>query len=187
VLSTGAAYRKMSDALPSHRLGEAHSTPKDLFRATIRSIGALMKDYVVYEHPERMVYTATGVDSLAIALKKAASATRGGRVWVIAGARKPRTFSLRSVLHIDSGDRSTRQRYKNAGTARAAYQLFDPMLPLDDEPWFPEFKRVHRNFNFGYRAIKNPRFVRGLIRVVSARFTNSRSKRMRGYPVWLSR
>lgn len=49
----------------------------------------------------------------------------------------------------------------------SAGRLFSPMPVLDDEEWFPEFKRSQGNFAFGFQSITDARFVRGLETVAS--------------------
>ena len=39
---------------------------------------------------------------------------------------------------------------------------FDPMIRIDDQPWFGEFKRRQGNFSFGFSPISDDRVIAGL-------------------------
>jgi hypothetical protein len=119
-----------------------------------------MSDYVVYHNPDRMGYPASEVDVLAIVTNKPATGAKGARVWLITRG-KPKQYWLRGIFTVDSVERSSHPKYRTQVAGRAG-TLFDPMLRLDEEPWFDEFKNEQGNFAFGFQPINNPAAVKGL-------------------------
>ena len=119
-----------------------------------------MRDYIVYHNPDRMGYPASDVNVLGIVTNKSAADAQGARVWLITRG-KPKQFWLRGIFIVDSIERSLHPKFKTrvGGSAGA---LFNPMLRLDEEPWFDEFKYEQGNFAFGFQPINNPVAVKGL-------------------------
>lgn len=123
-----------------------------------------MKDFVVYHNPDRMKYPASEVNVLGIVTNKSAAGAKGGRVWLITRG-KPKQFWLRGIFTVETVGPSDHPKYKTevSGTAGA---LFDPMLRLDTEPWFDDFKYQQGNFAFGFQPISDPEVVSGLQKLV---------------------
>ncbi len=124
-----------------------------------------MKDFVVYHNAKRMGYPASDVDVLSIVTNKPASRAKGGRVWLVTGG-KPKQFWLRGIFAVDSVARSDHPKHKTAVSGSAG-ELFDPMLRLDEEPWFEGFKYSQGNFAFGFQPINDPEVIAGLLAVVA--------------------
>jgi len=103
----------------------------------------------------------TAVDARAVVTDKVVHEIEGSRVWLITGVGSPREFLLRSyfiVDHVDSGSMSgfTTKLSGSIG------QVFEPMIPLNQEIWFEAFKRQQGNFAFGLQRIGSPEFIEGL-------------------------
>ena len=92
---------------------------------------------------------------------KQVSDVRGNRVWLITGEGHPRTFFLHSHFIVDEIERGSDAGYNTKLSGRAG-SAFEPMIELNTEDWFPDFKRSQGNFGFGFQPIKDFRFVKGL-------------------------
>lgn len=121
-----------------------------------------MKDFVVYHNPKKMGYPASKVDILSIVTNKSGSGAKGARVWLITGEGKPMRFSLRGIFTVDAVGLSDHPRFK-IEVSGSAGRLFDPMLPIDREEWFPAFEHTQGNFAFGFQPIGVLHVVKGLI------------------------
>ena len=120
-----------------------------------------MNDFVVYHNPKRMEYPALKVNVLSIVTNKSAAGAKGSRVWLVTGG-KPKEFWLRGIFTVDSVGPSSHPKFKTQVSGSAG-ELFDPMLRLDHETWFDQFKHDQGNFAFGFQPIKDPAVVKGLI------------------------
>ena len=126
-----------------------------------------MTDYIVYHKAEVMGYPALNVGNLAIYTKKPAAGAIGSRVWLIAGEGSPRKYFLRATFLIRGIEPSDKLAFKSRVTGTDG-QLFDPMPPLNKEPWFPAFVEEQGRFAFGFNQIKTPAAVSGLRAVLLA-------------------
>jgi hypothetical protein len=113
-----------------------------------------MTDYVAYHKAEAMGYPVLAVDRLAIYTKRPASGAIGSRVWLIAGEGSPRNYFLRATFLIGGIEPSDKPAFKSRVTGTDG-QLFDPMPPLGNEPWFPAFVEEQGRFAFGFNRITN--------------------------------
>ncbi|MDB4889969.1 MAG: hypothetical protein JWL61_1824 [Gemmatimonadetes bacterium] len=120
-----------------------------------------MKDFVVYHNAKRMGYPASQVNALSIVTNKSAAGAMGARVWLVTGEGKPMRFYLCGIFKVDLITLSDHPKLK-IQVSGSAGALFDPLLPIDREEWFPEFKHTQGNFAFGFQAITDQRIVRGL-------------------------
>lgn len=120
-----------------------------------------MKDFVVYHNAKRMGYPASQVDVLSIVTNKSAAGALGARVWLVTGEGKPMRFYLCGIFNVDSVGPSDHPKYK-VQVSGTAGRLFDPLLPIDREEWFAEFKHTQGNFAFGFQPITDQGIVNGL-------------------------
>jgi hypothetical protein len=121
-----------------------------------------MSEYVVYHNPGRMGYSARDVDVLSIVTNKSATGAKGARVWLITGEGKsPKQYYLRGVFTVESVSKSTHPEFK-IQVAGSAGKLFDPMVRIDTQPWFNQFRSSQGNFGLGFQPINDPVVVRGL-------------------------
>jgi hypothetical protein len=134
-----------------------------------------VNDFVVYHNAKRMGYPASEVNALSIVTNKPASGAKGGRVWLITGGR-PKEFWLRGIFTVDEVGRSDHPHFK-IEVSGSAGELFEPMLRLDQEEWFDDFKYTQGNFAFGFQPIKDPAVVKGLLSVVERSRRASRARR----------
>lgn len=118
-----------------------------------------MKDYVVYHNPDSMGTSVENVDPFAIVTDKKVVEVTGDRVWLMTGAGSPRTFLLRSYFIVDQMDFGREFATRLSG---ADGKVFNPMIELNSEDWFNDFKKSQGNFAFGLQRIKDQRFVHGL-------------------------
>ena len=120
-----------------------------------------MKDYLVYHNPDVMGVLGPADSPFHVVTDKKVGDVRGNRVWLITAEGHPRTFFLHSHFIVDEIEPGSDAGYTtrlsgNAGSA------FDPMIELNREDWFSDFKRSQGHFGFGFQAIKNSRFIKGL-------------------------
>jgi hypothetical protein len=73
-------------------------------------------------------------------------------------------FFIRGIFMVDSIGPSGHPKYKIEVSGTAG-RLFDPMLRIDGEDWFAEFKHTQGNFAFGFQPIADPHIVAGLVDV----------------------
>jgi hypothetical protein len=100
-----------------------------------------------------------------IVTNKPATGAKGARVWLITRG-KPKQFWLRGTFTVDSVGRSTHPKFKTEVSGKAG-DLFKPMLRLDEEAWFDDFKNEQGNFAFGFQPINDPAVIKGLEAVVA--------------------
>jgi hypothetical protein len=118
-----------------------------------------MKDFAVYHNPDVMGLSVEKIDGLSIVTDKKVSDMQGHRVWLMTGEGRPRTFLLRSYFIVDRFEIGDGYQTKLSGKDG---RVFDPMLELNKEEWFDDFKRSQGNFAFGLQRIKDEEFIRGL-------------------------
>jgi hypothetical protein len=118
-----------------------------------------MKDFVVYHNPDVMGLSVEKVNGLSIVTDKKVNDIKGNRVWLITGEGTPRTFLLRSYFIVDRFEIGDGYQTKLSGKDG---KLFDPMLELNREEWFDDFKSSQGNFAFGLQRIKNDKYIYGL-------------------------
>ena len=121
-----------------------------------------MKDFVVYHNPDAMGYPANEHPSLTVLTNKRVSEdVIGDRVWLLTGEGTPRKYYLCAWFFIDqveSGD--------DAGFVTCLEgtngNKFDPMIPIENEEWFRDFRKGQGNFAFGFQPINNQETVERL-------------------------
>ena len=121
-----------------------------------------MQHFVVYHNPDVMGYPVLDVERPAIYTKKQRSDAVGGRVWLITGEGRPRKFKLRSTFIVQAVEKSDRPGFTARITGKEGH-LFHPMLAIDSEPWFPQFKKKQGNFAFGFQPINDAAVESGLL------------------------
>jgi hypothetical protein len=114
-----------------------------------------MRHFVQYHNPDKMgapyrfrgdfsVYTSKPYPLLA--------AVPGNTVWLIGGEGHPRHYFLCYVFlaeEIGTADHPSFRWYARGTIGRA----YEPVLPLDGEPWFPGFLWRMANFSLGLREL----------------------------------
>lgn len=93
--------------------------------------------------------------------------TRLVGVWLITGEGRPRKFTLRSTFIVQAVEKSDKPEFTARITGKEGH-LFYPMLAIDSEPWFPQFKRKQGNFAFGFQPINDTTVKSGLLALLRA-------------------
>lgn len=106
------------------------------------------------------------MDALSVVTDKKVGDLHGARVWLLTGRGTPRTFLLRSCFIVDRIESPSSDGFKTKLLGEFG-KIFDPMIELNAEEWFEDFKRCQGNFAFGLQRIKEERFIRGLEAVAS--------------------
>lgn len=119
-----------------------------------------MKDFVVYHNPDSMGVDVRSMDALSIVTDKKIRDVQDSRVWLLTGKGSPRVFLLRSYFIVDRIENNT-EGFQTKLSAKKG-RVFDPMVEMNQEGWFDDFKKSQGNFAFGLQRIKEDRFVRGL-------------------------
>ena len=120
-----------------------------------------MSNYIVYHNPDKMPFPASESAFAVLTNKTVSQNVCGSTIWLITGDCRPRRFYL--VLNfiadvVESGkDDGFRTRIRGEHGHK-----FDPKIRIDDQPWFPEFKRRQGNFSFGFSPIGDDRVIAGL-------------------------
>ncbi len=127
-----------------------------------------MSNYIVYHNPDKMAFPASESDLTVLTNKTVSHNVCGSTIWLIKSEGRPRQFYL--VLNfvadvVESGeDEGFRTRVRGEHGHK-----FDPMIRIDDQPWFEELKRRQGNFSFGFSSINDDRVIAGLEALVSQR------------------
>jgi hypothetical protein len=83
-------------------------------------------------------------------------------VWFIQGdGAVPKSYSLASVFLVSEVGETGEREFKRF--ARGRGHLFQPPVPLNDLEWFKDFFKRMAHFSIGVQAIKEERFVEGLL------------------------
>jgi hypothetical protein len=118
----------------------------------------------VYHNAESMGYEASEVtEPVVVTNKRVSAGAIGSRLWLLVGLGRPRRFYLRGTFVVAEIESGADEGYRTRIWGRDA-RFFEPMIALNDEPWFEDFKRSQGSFAFGYQTIRDERFVRGLER-----------------------
>ena len=123
-----------------------------------------MKDFVMYHNPDAMGIEVESMPGLSIVTDKEPKGIEGSRIWLLTGRGSPRRYFLRSWFIVDRIEPEPTGRFKSKLSGTSG-KVFDPMIELNQEPWFADFVRSQGRFAFGFQAIKEERFVKGLKRV----------------------
>lgn len=129
-----------------------------------------MADFVQYHHPSNAPLRRRA--EFSIYTKKAVDDRIGDRVWVITATAAPRAYFLAEWFIADRVTARARADGMNTVSGRVG-QHFDPPLRIDQEPWFPAFRRKVANFSTGFSRISEPTHVEGLVRVAALRSADS--------------
>jgi hypothetical protein len=125
-----------------------------------------MNNYIVYHNPDERGFPANESDFSILTNKAAPRDVSGSTIWLITGEGRPREFFLALkfvATAVESGeDEGFRTRISGEHGQR-----FDPMIRIDDQPWFAEFKRRRANFSLGFGEIKDLNVVAGLERLAA--------------------
>ena len=136
---------------------------------------SLTRHFVQYHNTEKMGEDCAELKRFEILTDKSVDGLLGDTVWLIAGTgRDPRRYSLCQVFVVDEVGRDSAGRFKFYARGRTGTP-FNPPLPVDQEPWFPEFRESVQRFRFGLRELPSqflPRFQE-----LAERFRNQRSHR----------
>jgi hypothetical protein len=124
-----------------------------------------MSSFASYHNPDTMGCRADRVKGFRVSTSKSLSNIIGGRVWLITGEGKPRTYYLVGVFTA-----KTRTISKDPGfdwiiegpTSSGTRLPRRAWVRLNDEPWFPDFRKSQGNFGFGVQPIYNASLVAGL-------------------------
>jgi len=119
-----------------------------------------MKDYIVYHNPDVMGVEVTNADGRSVVTNKKVGDVRGSRIWLLTGQGSPRSFSLRSYFIVEEIESGIGDGFETR-LSGVTGEVFDPMLPLNDEVWFDDFKQSQGNFGFGFQTVSEARFIQG--------------------------
>lgn len=121
-----------------------------------------MTDYVVYHNPDVRGFSASECQGFSVLTDKTPVGDIGGnRIWLITGEGKPRRYYLAATFIVERVTSGQSEGFATCISADAG-QRFQPMISLDVEDWFPDFRRSQGNFSLGFQPIREERFVRGL-------------------------
>ena len=130
-----------------------------------------MKHFVIYHSADKMGYRANeNLDedaSFGVLTDRSFGPVEGSRIWLVMGEGSPKQYSLCywfTADAVESGE-SEGYQYRIVGTRG---ERFVPSIPLNDQPWCPEFRRLQGNFAFGLSPIPQPEFIDALTRLAGA-------------------
>jgi hypothetical protein len=123
-----------------------------------------MKDVLVYHNPDSMGYPASEVtEPVIVTNKRVGAEALGDRIWLITGEGRPRRYFLRGFFTATRVESAEDKGFRTRVWGDQAH-FTKSMIEITDEEWFPDLRQSQGNFAFGYQVIKDPRFVRGLVR-----------------------
>lgn len=127
-----------------------------------------MADFLVYHNPDRMLYSADKVrGASAVTDKPRGAEVLGSRIWLLTGEGQPRTYFLTGCFEITGIEPHDDEEFRTRVVG-----VWEKKLPrkrwvvLNDEKWFPDFRKKQGNFAFGFQPIRETSFVRGLERAL---------------------
>lgn len=122
-----------------------------------------MTHFVVYHNPNVMGYRAENTDRLAIVTDKPANGVEGHQIWVLTGEGHPRIYYLCGWFTADRVAPDPSLRFATMVTGSSGEMLPKRSWPiLNDQEWFPSFRRSQGNFAFGLQPISDPAVIHGL-------------------------
>jgi hypothetical protein len=112
-----------------------------------------MKHYVSYHNAEKMGYTFEESDPFSVGTKKKIDRIVGGKVWSIAGVGQPRKYFLGACFIVDDVRPSDQAEFDWCAGGKGG-QIFNPLVPLNNLPWFAAFLESQNHFSLGLQVIK---------------------------------
>lgn len=107
---------------------------------------------VGYHNTEKMGFSLLeSPNRLAFLTSKRVDHLVGAIVWAIAGEGKPRTYALGARFVVDEA--GAVEGYDINVIRGTSGDVFEPMIPLNDLPWFAAFRRSQSNFSLGLQPI----------------------------------
>jgi hypothetical protein len=126
-----------------------------------------MNEFVVYHNPDSMGYTGKDVEDLGIYTSKTCKDVLGANIWIIAGEGRPRRYYLRAMFVASEIAASDNPNFKHVVRGKAGHFLY-PMPRIDEQPWFPSFRKSQGNFAFGFSPTKVSVSIAGLRAVLKS-------------------
>lgn len=118
-----------------------------------------MNHYVQYRNPALVGDNCMEGIGGAFAIGTNKSSVRrlpGHKVWLLCGQGRPRRYFLRNWFLVDEiGEDPDAGRFRFYAQGQVGH-WFQPPLPLDELPWFREFRHMQSNFSFGLNRISEP-------------------------------
>jgi 5-methylcytosine-specific restriction endonuclease McrA len=125
-----------------------------------------MRDFIIYHSAKKRGFPIRGNTSLQIVTKRSVNDLVGQRVWLVTGEGTPCRFFLASMFIVDRIDRNQSLKYPNQAYGTNG-RTFDPIVLIEEEPWFEDFKSYNGDFAFGLKEITSKQeFVRELLATV---------------------
>lgn len=125
-----------------------------------------MSDFVSYHKPEIMSYTANTVrDASVVTNKPAPTGIVGSRVWMLTGDGNPKDYRLYGWFTVTGFGPDPSGKWQTRIWGDWGRRIPKRNWPrLNELSWFPEFRKANGNFGLGFNEVRDPRFVRGLIK-----------------------
>jgi hypothetical protein len=122
-----------------------------------------VRHFIVYHNPEKMGPLEPKDVELSIVTGKSVNGLLGDRIWLLMGEGRPRRVYLCATFIVDSVYPDEEEEpYPNLASGTEGV-VFNPFVSLNNCPWFEEFKAKQGNFAFGLQAVKERRFINGLV------------------------
>lgn len=136
-----------------------------------------MRHYVCYHNEERMGYSHQEADEFSVGTSKKVDKILGNKVWIIAGIGRPREYYLCSWFVADNIEETDDDYFKYIvyGSEHTQRGTLDPVIKLNDLPWFKEFLKSQANFSFGLRVIQ-PKFASRFEELIKTKYKIKRSQ-----------
>ena len=160
-------------------------TLEDLKKASSwHYLGYHTRDTMSYEFDDAQPFTlVTSNLTEADRVSSSRDILQNGFVWVIEGRKdgNKRRFYLREVFRPDKKFETAGEADYSGAKKKFFYRLsgtgleFEEQFPLNDEPWFPAFKKSNGNFGFGLRILKDEEVKAHFLIYAAKYFTENRS------------
>jgi len=123
-----------------------------------------MRHFIAYHNTERMGRSLNEGDPLTLVTNRSVQHLLQNAVWFVQGdGTAPKNYSLASVFVVNEVGETGEEDFKRF--ARGSGHVFDPLVPLNDLEWFPEFFKALAHFSLGVHEVKEDRFVGELMRL----------------------
>jgi len=121
-----------------------------------------MRHFIAYHNTDHMGRPLHDGDPLRLLTNKTVQHLLHNVVWFVQGdGKSPKKYSLGSVFVVSETGETGDSDFK--WYARGHGHIFQPIVPLDDLEWFPDFLKAMTNFSRGVAELQDVPFIENLL------------------------
>jgi len=128
--------------------------------------GYSMRHFVAYQNTEKMGRTLREGRPLHLLTNKRVERLFQNVVWFVTGEGSGgRQYHLGSVFQVSEIGDTSDDGFKHFATGPG--HVFEPPVPINQMPWFPQMLRATGNFGLGVQQIKDEAVIAGLMHLAA--------------------